>query len=70
MPTETNRSDPVLLTAQQVADMLNVTREFIYRLCASGELKSLTLASDPGKPGRARRIFATSVEDYLERVSA
>lgn len=64
MPQETTRDNSVLLTVARVAEMLSVHRETVYRLCAAGELDSIILSGT-----RARRIYATSVDDYLARAA-
>jgi excisionase family DNA binding protein len=60
-PTGVNR---VLYTAAEVAEMLSVHREVVYRLCAAGDLESVIVGGH-----RRRRIFASSVDAYLARLA-
>lgn len=65
MPKEPKGTPRVLYTPAEVAEMLAIDREHVYRLCGSGELRSVVLDGDRG--GRRRRIFADSVHEYLGR---
>lgn len=59
-PTET----PLLLTAEQAARALNVSRSRIYEWIQSGELPSVTL-------GRSRRVSRRALEAFVaEREAA
>ena len=53
---------PELLTAKQVAAMLNVSHRTIYRLVACGELPG------PVKVGSASRFPASEVHGFVERL--
>ena len=55
--------EALLLTAEQAADVLNVSRTTIFKLMAGGELDSL-------KIGRSRRIPAQSLERFVESLRA
>ncbi|GAA3616682.1 helix-turn-helix domain-containing protein [Streptomyces chitinivorans] len=52
----------VLLTVDQVADRLQVSRWTVYNLIRSRELASLTI-------GRCRRISEAALHDYIARQS-
>jgi excisionase family DNA binding protein len=54
--------DPDLLTLQQVADRLQVSRWTVYQLIWAGELHSVHI-------GRCHRIRATDFADYIERLA-
>ncbi|MET8698266.1 helix-turn-helix domain-containing protein [Kitasatospora sp. NPDC004723] len=54
---------PVLLTAEEVAEMLRIGRSTVYLLLANKELTSI-------KIGRSRRIRPADVEAYIERQAA
>ena len=62
MPNDATGADPLplLLTPAQVADMLQVSREQVYRWCASGELPSIVLAGS-----RARRVRRDDLERWV-----
>ena len=49
----------VLLTVDQVAERLHMSRPVIYDLLRSGELESITI-------GKSRRIPASVVDAYIE----
>jgi len=66
--TDTPRGEPsdaaILLTAEQAARLLNVSRSRIYEWIQSGELPSVTL-------GRSRRITRSALERFVaEREAA
>jgi excisionase family DNA binding protein len=50
-----------LLTPEDTADQLSCGRTTVYGLMAAGELKSV-------KIGRSRRIPASAVAEYIERL--
>lgn len=54
---------PRLLTVEQFADRIAVSRATAYRLVGTGELRSL-------KVGRCRRIPAEAVEEFVARLAA
>lgn len=51
----------VLLTAEEAAEQLAVGRTAVYALIKSGELDSVRV-------GRLRRIPATAIADYVQRL--
>jgi excisionase family DNA binding protein len=53
--------EPDLLTLQQVADRLQMSRWSVYQLIWSGRLPSVHL-------GRCHRVRARDFEDYLDRL--
>lgn len=55
--------ESLLLTPEQAAEALNVSRSAIFKLLASGELDSL-------KIGRARRIRSGALQEFVERLSS
>jgi excisionase family DNA binding protein len=58
---KTETSSKLLLRAGEIARILSVCEETVGRMCRSGQLK-FTLT-----PGRHRRIFRDSLEEYLGR---
>jgi excisionase family DNA binding protein len=52
---------PLLLTPERAAERLDCGRTTIYALITSGDLASV-------KIGRLRRIPATALEDYVDRL--
>jgi excisionase family DNA binding protein len=48
-----------LLTVEEAAQQLSLSRNFIYRLIASGELTSIAV-------GRARRITVDAINAFVE----
>lgn len=54
-------SEEVLLTVEQCAKRLNLGRSHTYKYVLSGELASL-------KIGRARRIPAVALEEFVARL--
>lgn len=61
-PTEA-RSQVLLLTAEEAARILSVSRSRVYELIAAGELASLKL-------GRSRRISRRALETFIEEREA
>lgn len=57
-------SETKYLTAEQVADMLGVTRQHVYKLLDSGAIPSVDL-SLPGAKRRVRRISEDALESWL-----
>lgn len=55
-----SRSDAIL-TVPQVSEWLAISRAQVFNLIREGELKSFTI-------GRSRRITATAVRTYLDKV--
>jgi DNA binding domain, excisionase family len=53
----------VLLTAEEAAERLAIGRTAVFALIKSGELESVRL-------GRLRRIPATAVDTYVQRLIA
>lgn len=51
--------EPLLLRAEQVAEMLNLGRTTIFGMIARGELRAI-------KVGRARRVARTEVDRWLQ----
>jgi len=59
--SQTLHSAEPLLTAEQAAERLNVSRNKVFELIASGELMSL-------KIGGSRRITPAAVAEYIARM--
>lgn len=60
-----DNSNPVgdrLITLDNVAELLSVTKRTVYRLIAKGEL------AKPHKVGHSVRFFASEVEAYYEKL--
>jgi excisionase family DNA binding protein len=53
-----NRDPPLLLTVDEAAARLSISRWTVYNLIRSGELASITI-------GRARRIPLEAVDKYI-----
>jgi excisionase family DNA binding protein len=53
--------NPLLLTAEEAAELLNIGRCKVYDLLRAGELESV-------KIGRLRRIPREAVHDYARRL--
>ncbi|MEV0480668.1 helix-turn-helix domain-containing protein [Streptomyces sp. NPDC050508] len=53
---------PLLLTVDQVAALLQLSRWTVYNLIRSRELASVTI-------GRSRRISESAVHDYIARLA-
>lgn len=56
-------ADKVLLTVAEAAERLGMGRTFVYGQVQTGDLPSVKL-------GRARRIPAAALEDYVKRLVA
>jgi excisionase family DNA binding protein len=56
-------SGPLLVTVAQAAEALALGQTEVYRLLQSGELASV-------KVGRARRVVAASLQQYVQRLEA
>jgi excisionase family DNA binding protein len=54
---------PLLLSVERTGDRLGIGRTQVFSLVRSGELKSV-------KIGRSRRVLASSVAEYVARLSA
>lgn len=52
-----------ILTAQEVADYLRVSRATVWRWCASGQLKAF-------KAGRSWRIRGSSMEEFVSQTES
>ncbi len=64
VPGADTRDAPLLLTAEQAARLLSVSRSRIYEWLQSGELPSVSL-------GRSRRVSRRALEAFVaERESA
>lgn len=55
---------PQLMTCQEVADELRVSRRTIYRLVAAGHLKAIDISMGTSH-GRDLRIHSDDLSDYL-----
>lgn len=51
-----------ILSVEESAGVTGISRAYLYRLIATGELASL-------KVGRRRCIRPSAIEDYLDRIS-
>jgi excisionase family DNA binding protein len=51
----------------QVAELLALSRSFVYYLISSGELAAVSFGKGKGRP-RALRIPESSIENYLRRL--
>jgi excisionase family DNA binding protein len=54
---------PQWLTVRDVERRTSLSRAYLYKLIATGELQSFTV-------GRARRISASSLADFMSRIEA
>lgn len=55
------RVDKLLLTPEEAALRLGISRSMVYELIRAGELESVTI-------GRLRRIPVVALEQYVERL--
>ncbi|MGW7068106.1 helix-turn-helix domain-containing protein [Streptomyces sp. NPDC054855] len=62
MASHDHRTPPLLLTVDQVAARLQVSRWTVYNLIRSRELASVTI-------GRSRRISEAALHDYIAHLS-
>ena len=62
---------PLLLTPEQAAELLNVGRDKIYELIASGELQSIPIGTKHYRDGRVtaaiRRVPRSACEEWISR---
>lgn len=56
-------ANPLLLTVEAAADRLSVGRTTLFELISSGAVASV-------KIGRARRIPASALDEYVRRLTA
>lgn len=61
MSTTENRADKILLTPEEAAERLSITRSRLYDLLRSRELVSVKL-------GKVRRISVSALERYVEKL--
>ncbi len=54
-------TDAILLTPEEAADQLSISRSSLYLLLTKGELESVRI-------GRSRRITKQALLDYVERL--
>ena len=54
-------ADRLLLTPAAAAEKLSLARSTVYQLVLTGELESI-------KIGRSRRVLASALTDYIERL--
>lgn len=62
MNVEGREAPPLLLTVDQVAARLQLSRWTVYNLIRSRELGSVTI-------GRSRRISEQALRDYVQRLT-
>lgn len=55
----TIRPEQTIYTPAEAAEVLRISRDHVYELCASGKLRSFRI-------GRARRIDSQSIADFVE----
>jgi len=55
--------EKLLLTADEVAEVLGIGRTKVYELMAAGTIRSI-------KIGACRRVTAAGLREYVERLSA
>ena len=60
MPEDPEEMSPLLLTVDRAAQKLGICRDFMYRLLARGEMRSV-------KIGRSRRVPVGELEAYIAR---
>lgn len=53
----------LLLTVEESAERLGISRTYVYELLARGDVESV-------KIGRARRVPAEALDDYVDRLRA
>ena len=58
-----SKTKAALLTVKEVGEATSLSKTTIHRLLSTGELHSV-------KIGRARRVPASALETYLDRLSA
>ena len=63
VPRVDDTPPPVLFKVPEVAARLNVAENTVHALISTGQLRSV-------KIGRARRISASALAEYLERIGA
>lgn len=59
--TIANPTQPLVYTVAEAADALRIGRSKLYELLASGEIESIHI-------GRSRKIPATALSDYVNRL--
>jgi excisionase family DNA binding protein len=59
----TAQIERLLVSPEQAADVLNIGRTSVYRLIATGELRSILI-------GRSRRISASALVEFVGRLEA
>lgn len=62
-PSDAARTPTLLLTVEEAAESLRLSRTLVYELVSSGELRSV-------KIGRARRVSVRALQDYVNRLEA
>lgn len=68
MPHKPSGVAPALLTLQQAADRLQVSKTAIYRLINRGDLAVTDVATGVGARGRSQsRISEASLADFIQR---
>jgi excisionase family DNA binding protein len=63
MNTDEDVEQPQWLTVRDVERRTSLSRAYLYKVIATGELHSFTV-------GRARRISATALADFMSRIEA
>jgi len=58
---EASPADRLLLTVNQAAGCLSLSRSHLYRYVQTGELRSV-------KIGRARRVPVSALEEFVQRL--
>jgi excisionase family DNA binding protein len=61
--TDVDAQRPQWLTVRDVEGVTSLSRAYLYKCIATGELESFTV-------GRARRISARSLADFMSRIEA
>ena len=54
-------ANPILLTPAAAAEKLSLARSTVYQLVLTGELESI-------KIGRSRRVLASALTEYIDRL--